>query len=233
MKIILNTKNQKIIDGFNRVKSLNKFQNMDFYVIRGEFDLVNSNSKDSVDTYLIDYASEYSSKFISSLKRKNPYAPVIIFGPILKISDLPGGDLYIPYSQESESKEVDAFCKIAIISSDNYAKKISSLKKLSENPLTPISFGNCRYDPRRRSLYVGDKEVKKLSAKEGGILEILSSNLGEVVKKEAILEKVWNKIDYFSGRSMDVYVTHLRNTLRNNGIAFSIKNISGIGLLME
>jgi DNA-binding response OmpR family regulator len=69
--------------------------------------------------------------------------------------------------------------------------------------------------------------------KAGGIIELLAINYGQVVKKEVILEKVWRKSDYFAGRSMDVYVTNLRNTLRNNKIKLSIKNISGIGLILE
>ena len=96
-----------------------------------------------------------------------------------------------------------------------------------------IEFGQCKYDPTRRTLSYKDKEIKKLSAKEGGILEVLSSNFGEVVKKEIILEKVWHKSDYFSGRSMDVYVTHLRRLLRDNEIDMNIQNISGVGLILE
>jgi DNA-binding response OmpR family regulator len=96
-----------------------------------------------------------------------------------------------------------------------------------------IEFNNCKYDPTRRTLFYKGKEVKKLSAKEGGIVEILASNFGEVVKKEIILEKVWHKSDYFSGRSMDVYVTHLRNLLKESDIDVNIKNISGVGLILE
>ena len=47
------------------------------------------------------------------------------------------------------------------------------------------------------------------------------------------MEKVWQKSDYFSGRSMDVYVTHLRRLFEKNGIKLEIKNISGIGLTLE
>ena len=96
-----------------------------------------------------------------------------------------------------------------------------------------IEFGNCRYDPTRRTLFFKEKEVKKLSAKEGGIMEILSSNYGEVVKREIILEKVWHKDDYFAGRSMDVYVTNLRKLFAAKSVFLSIKNISGVGLILE
>ena len=77
------------------------------------------------------------------------------------------------------------------------------------------------------------KEIKKFSIKEGGILEILASNYGNVVKKEIILEKLWRKNDYFAGRSMDVYISYLRKTFKDNKIKLSIKNIAGIGLILE
>jgi DNA-binding response OmpR family regulator len=89
------------------------------------------------------------------------------------------------------------------------------------------------YDPTQRFLYYKDKEIKRLSIKEGGILEILASNYGKIVNKDVILEKVWHATDYFKRRSCDVYVTYLRNTLKANKIKLTIKNISGIGLILE
>ena len=96
-----------------------------------------------------------------------------------------------------------------------------------------ISFGACKYDPSRRSLSFNDKHVKKCSKKEGGILEVLASHVGVLVKKEVILEKVWHKSDYYAGRSMDVYVSHLRKLFEENDIPFTIKNISGKGLILD
>ena len=72
-----------------------------------------------------------------------------------------------------------------------------------------------------------------MTAKEGGILEILGSNFGTVVNKDIILEKVWQKSDYFSGRSMDVYITNLRNLLKKHNIDLTIENITGSGLILE
>ena len=133
-----------------------------------------------------------------------------------------------------------------------YKKNFETLHKLTAKMHDRIEFDNCTYDPTRRILYhkvrvpqseedkakhkepeYEIKEVEKLSAKKGGILEILAINYGEVVKKEVILEKVWRKTDYFVGRSLDVYITMLRNTFKDNHIKLNIKNISGVGLILE
>jgi DNA-binding response OmpR family regulator len=107
------------------------------------------------------------------------------------------------------------------------------MQRLTAKMNDKIEFGQCIYDPTRRMLSHNGVDIKKLSAKEGGILEILAINFGQVVKKEVILEKVWRKTDYFAGRSMDVYITYLRNTLKENEINLTITNISGVGLILE
>ena len=82
-------------------------------------------------------------------------------------------------------------------------------------------------------LYRRNKEITKLSEKQGGILEMLASNYGNAVKKDLILEKVWRKNDYYSSRSMDVYITGIRKIFKENKIKLQIKNISGVGLILE
>jgi two-component system, OmpR family, response regulator len=95
-----------------------------------------------------------------------------------------------------------------------------------------IEFANCVYDPNLRTLYYRNKEISKLSEKTGGIIEILASNFGKLVKKELILEKIWFKSDYFSSRSMDVYITNIRKLFKQNNIELKIKNVSKSGLII-
>ena len=115
----------------------------------------------------------------------------------------------------------------------NYYSNFGKLQKLTAKISDVIEFDNGKYDPSRRTLFYNGKEIKKLSTKEGGIIEALSSNYRGVVKKEIILEKVWGNSDYFSSRSMDVYITNLRKLFAAKNVGITIKNISGIGLIME
>lgn len=242
MKIVLNTQNVDLINYFLRI-SRNSFnfpagyedKTVEVEASRVENGIFENISDPSVDAYLIGVPSSYSQKAVDFIKKKTPYIPVILFGPTEVLPEVSGADIYIPFcSMEPDQEKVIAkFFDLAVWNAANYLKNFSKLRKLTTKMSSVIEFGQCKYDPTRRTLSHRGEELKKLSAKEGGILEILASNFGEVVKKEIVLEKVWHKSDYFSGRSMDVYVTHLRRLLRENDVDMTIKNISGVGLILE
>ena len=242
MKIVLNTQSAELINYFMRFSKLQNpvptgyvDKNVEIQASRVESGLFDSISDPSVDAYLIEVPTSYSQKGVDFIKKRNPYVPVILFGPTEVLSEVSGGDIYMPYCESASDPEshMNKFFELVVWNAANYLKNFSKLRKLTTKMSSIIDFGQCKYDPTRRTLSYKEVEVKKLSAKEGGILEVLSSNFGEVVKKEIILEKVWHKSDYFSGRSMDVYVTHLRKLLRENEIDMNIKNISGVGLILE
>ena len=242
MKIVLNTQNVDLINYFTRISrgpvsfpAGYEDKKVEIQHSRVENGLFESISDPSVDVYLIGVPSSYSQKAVDFIKKKTPYIPVILFGATEKLAEISGADIYLPYCSAlgDEEKLMARFFDLAVWNASNYLKNFAKLRKLTTKMSESIEFGQCVYDPTRRTLSYKDKELKKLSAKEGGILEILASNFGEVVKKEIVLEKVWHKSDYFSGRSMDVYVTHLRRLLRDNEVGMTINNISGVGLILE
>jgi hypothetical protein len=241
MKIVLNTKNSDLVNFFLRIsKSSTNLprgsgeKSIEIIASRVESGIFDNISNLTVDAYLIEVPSNYSQKAVDFIKKKAPYIPVVLFGPTDLLVNVSGADIYIPYCGESESENImKNFFEISVWNINNYLNNFSKLRKITTTMEDVIEFGPCQYDPTRRTFMFGEKQVKKLSAKEGGILEVLAMNFGEVVKKEIILEKVWHKSDYFSGRSMDVYVTHLRALLKDHDINMSIKNISGVGLILE
>ncbi|MEZ5016291.1 MAG: response regulator transcription factor [Flavipsychrobacter sp.] len=68
----------------------------------------------------------------------------------------------------------------------------------------------------------------KLSSKESGLLYILASNINVLVNRSAILEQVWGNDDYFSAKSMDVYISKVRKLLKEDP-NIEILNAYGIG----
>ncbi|NHN27632.1 response regulator transcription factor [Flavobacterium jejuense] len=56
-------------------------------------------------------------------------------------------------------------------------------------------------------------ETFKLTNRESLLLEFLLQNKGEILSRELILNTVWKNDDFFSGRSMDVFITRLRKKL--------------------
>jgi len=245
MKIVINTENIELYNIFYKIGKEQDYQIVNAKVENVLFDII---EKNNVDAYVLSNDTFYFKKAVDFIKKNNPYIPIIGIDINEQTFNV-GADIYMNEPMKFEGDpSYYAFCYQIIYNINNYIKTFVTLKKLTTKLHDIIEFANCRYDPSRRILYhrvkvlqtdkdkepeFTYKEIKKFSTKEGGILEILASNYGEVVKKDVILEKIWRKTDYFVGRSMDVYISYLRKTFRTNKIKLTIKNISGIGLILE
>lgn len=78
--------------------------------------------------------------------------------------------------------------------------------------LEDIRLGNFHFNALLRELTI-DGEVIRLSPKESELLQLLASNPNKVVTRSEALQRIWKDDNYFTGRSMDVYVTKLRKYL--------------------
>ncbi|HLP74486.1 MAG TPA: response regulator transcription factor [Bacteroidales bacterium] len=87
--------------------------------------------------------------------------------------------------------------------------------------------GKFTFNAKLRTLTSGNDE-KKLSPKEAQLLELLALNPNELISRELALKKIWGSDDYFTARSMDVYITKLRKFLSEDP-DLNIKNIHGAG----
>jgi DNA-binding response OmpR family regulator len=67
-----------------------------------------------------------------------------------------------------------------------------------------------------------------LTKKEADVLKVFCLNKGKILKREEILKAIWGDDDYFMGRSMDVFISRLRNYLKEDS-QIEIQNIHGIG----
>ena len=112
--------------------------------------------------------------------------------------------------------------------------KIKSLfkRKLSSNKNNidklEYEFASYIYNSKFRELrYKNDKSIK-LSPKEGKLLTLLLNNINDLTSREEALIKIWNDDNYFTSRSMDVYVTKIRKYLSKDS-SIKIENIHGKG----
>jgi DNA-binding response OmpR family regulator len=87
--------------------------------------------------------------------------------------------------------------------------------------------GKFVFNAKLRTLTAGADE-KKLSPKEAQLLELLALNPNALISREMALKKIWGNDDYFTARSMDVYITKLRKFLSEDP-HLNIKNIHGAG----
>lgn len=92
-----------------------------------------------------------------------------------------------------------------------------------------VKIGRYTFNPRRLELKFEDQLVKQLTEKEGELILFLFNHKNQLLKREEILKKVWRNDDYFSGRSMDVFISRLRKYFKEDP-KISIKSSRGIGL---
>ena len=88
-------------------------------------------------------------------------------------------------------------------------------------------FSNIYFDSVLRQLKVHDKEYK-LSPKENDLLHQLCVHRNDFMPRELALRKIWKKENYFTARSMDVYIAKLRKLLRDDE-GVEIINVHGEG----
>jgi DNA-binding response OmpR family regulator len=109
------------------------------------------------------------------------------------------------------------------------------LKRTEKTEIVPeqdeYNIGQYKFSYSARALSInGEKEV--LSPKEAELLKEFCANKNQLVKREDILRKIWKEVNYFTGRSMDVYVVKLRKHLQND-TSISIINLPKSGYILE
>jgi DNA-binding response OmpR family regulator len=131
-----------------------------------------------------------------------------------------GGDDYItkPFDSDILLAKINAILKRA-------TDEKSILKKQNE-----FTFGKFHLNYKLRTLTIGKKQTR-LSPKENDLLRLFILNLNDVLPREKALLTVWGHDDYFTTRSMDVYITKLRKILKDDP-SIDIINIHGNGYRM-
>ena len=96
-----------------------------------------------------------------------------------------------------------------------------------ENTQTDFKIGSFVFDSKLRNLSNGTEEYK-LSPKENALLKLLCQHMGDLMPRELALVRIWKDDNYFTARSMDVYIVKLRKYLKSDP-KVSISNIHGEG----
>ncbi|WP_397446122.1 response regulator transcription factor [Polaribacter sp. R77954] len=91
-----------------------------------------------------------------------------------------------------------------------------------------INIGNYKFNTKRLELLFNETS-QRLTEKEGELILFLYQHKNQLLKREEILNSVWKNDDFFSGRSMDVFISRLRKYFKEDS-SISIQSIRGIGL---
>ena len=91
-----------------------------------------------------------------------------------------------------------------------------------------VNIGQYQFDPKRFTLTI-NQNTKQLTEKEAILIHFLYIHKNTMLKREEILTSVWQNEDYFSGRSMDVFISRIRKYFSDDP-NISIESKRGIGL---
>ena len=98
---------------------------------------------------------------------------------------------------------------------------------VEEDEQEHFKISNIEFDSVLRQLKVHDTEYK-LSPKENELLKMLCMHRNDFMPRDLALRKSWKKENYFTARSMDVYIAKLRKLLKDDE-GLEIINVHGEG----
>ena len=90
-----------------------------------------------------------------------------------------------------------------------------------------FKIGNFEFNAKLRHLDINGNQYK-LSPKENELLRMLCVYKNDLMPREVALNRIWNEDNYFTSRSMDVYIAKLRKYLKDDPDV-EIVNIHGEG----
>lgn len=97
-----------------------------------------------------------------------------------------------------------------------------------ESDVYEFEIGKFKFNSKLRFLTYGGEESVKLSPKENQLLRLLVLHVNDLLPRELALNKIWRDDNYFTSRSMDVYIAKLRKYLKTDA-KVEILNIHGEG----
>lgn len=154
------------------------------------------------------------------IRQAQPGTPIIFVTAKNQTEDVlkgfeSGGNDYLrkPFSMEELIVRVNNLLQLA--------------QKTVKNNDESIFLGNYEFNPMRYELKIG-KTIKKLSHREASLLQILWDNRNSTLPRKDILMKLWGDDSFFNSRNLDVYITKLRDYLKEDP-AVEIITIKGIG----
>lgn len=102
-----------------------------------------------------------------------------------------------------------------------------------EQPEKVIRFDELEININNYDVLVKGEKIP-FTPKEVEIFQLLASHPGRVFEREQILSQVWGYNDFFGDtRAVDTQIKRIRQKLPQEGVAWSIKTVYGIGYKFE
>lgn len=145
-------------------------------------------------------------KMVKAIRQKDRSTPIILATGLTSSQDVMAGfELGIDNFVKKPfiPKELDMYIQAAM-------KRIQPLKV--ESVEDTVLLGEYVFNPNARILQIKG-QPRRLTDKETKILWILYTHRGNIAGRDLVLEEVWGIDDYFTSRSLDVFISNLRKYL--------------------
>ena len=204
------------------------------YLIMNDFDVVLAKNgmegfekfkKETYDLCILDVMMPYKDGYTlaKEIREKNKEVPIIFLTAKSMKEDVlkgykVGADDYLNKPFDSEVLLMKIKAIIQRKSSEN------------KNDVSKFEFkiGNFDLNSKLRFLTFKNEDPIKLSPKENELLKMLAVYENDLMPRELALTKIWRDDNYFTSRSMDVYIAKLRKYLKPDD-SVEILNIHGEG----
>ena len=110
----------------------------------------------------------------------------------------------------------------------NNILKRGAQKNQVTNSVNEITIGNYSFEPNRLELKLNN-HTQRLTEKEVALILFFLKNKNQLIKRNDILQSVWGNDDFFSGRSMDVFISRIRKYFSSDS-RITIESIRNVGL---
>lgn len=155
------------------------------------------------------------------IRQRSPQVPIIFVTAKTQTEDLlkgfeSGCNDYIrkPFSMEELIVRIENLVRLTTQASGGASS-------------TVISIGRYEYHSSRYELKYNDS-VWKLSHREASLLLMLNENRNGITNRRDILLRLWGDDSFFNSRNLDVYITKLRERLKQDP-SLEIITIKGVG----
>jgi two-component system, OmpR family, response regulator len=181
--------------------------------------------KDTYDLCILDVMMPYKDGYTlaKEIREKNKDVPIIFLTAKTMKEDVlkgykVGADDYLNKPFDSEV----LLMKIKAIIQRKSTETKTDVAKFE------FKIGKFDLNTKLRFLVFNNEEPIKLSPKENELLKMLAVYENDLMPRELALTKIWRDDNYFTSRSMDVYIAKLRKYLKPDDNV-EILNIHGEG----
>lgn len=181
------------------------------------------NTKYDIGIFDVMMPKEDGFVLATRVKEQYPYLPFIFLTARKMKDDIIqglklGADDYIVKPFDADE---------LILRIQNILKRTARVTPVKKPESKSYILGSFTFDPDNLKL-TSSTTNKTLTEKEAQLLDFLFQHKNQLIKKEDILNHLWQETDFFTKRSLDVFISRLRKYLADDK-TIQITSVRGVG----